>query len=231
MNYKKTNAIILKRINYGEADKIITALTSDYGKLCLLAKGVRKSTSKLAGGIELFSESSIQFIKGRGDIDTLVSARINRNFSKISKNLKATNSGYEIIAVVNEISEHNADSAHYSLLKNKLNLLDEGYDELMVLGIFYAKVLEISGHSLNLSRDISGNDFIETKKYNYNFDAGGFEETFFGNSGSTIKVIKLLFNQPPHVLVRITGMEQDLNSAVSLLKSLVDYYLHIKRKY
>ena len=48
--HKHTVAIILKRINYGEADEYVNFVTPDYGKLRLMAKGVRKSKSKLAGG-------------------------------------------------------------------------------------------------------------------------------------------------------------------------------------
>ncbi|MCA9348456.1 DNA repair protein RecO, partial [Candidatus Saccharibacteria bacterium] len=61
-----TRAIILRRINYGEADRILTMLTSDFGKIRLIAKGVRKQKSRMAGGLELFGVSEINFIKGRG---------------------------------------------------------------------------------------------------------------------------------------------------------------------
>lgn len=230
MVYKKTNAIVLKRINYGEADRIITVLTQDCGKLRLLAKGVRKSTSKLAGGIEIFSESTIQYIKGKGDIDTLVSARINKNFSNISKNLNITNTGYEAISTIDLVTEHNAENSYYNLLHDTLELLDEGLNESLVLGIFYAKLLAISGHSLNLDRDISGNILIEANNYIYNFESGCFEESVYGYSGTCIKVIKILFNQPSSVLKRITGMDGDLASVVNLLKSIADYYLHLKHK-
>lgn len=230
MNYKKTNAIILNRINYSEADRIITVLSNDQGKLRLLAKGVRKSTSKLAGGIELFSESTIQYIKGKGDIDTLVSARINRNFSNISKNLKSTNVGYEVISAIDSITEHNAENSHYKLLKENLELLDGGLDELLVLGKFYANLLEISGHSLNLEKDTSGSNLNEKNNYIYNFESDAFEKSNYGYPGTCIKVIKILFTQSSGVLKRITGMDDELKEAIVLLKSIADYYLQLKRK-
>ena len=54
----KTDAIVLKRVNYREGDRIITFLTPD-GRLSAIAKGARKEKSKLAGGIEMFTLSSI----------------------------------------------------------------------------------------------------------------------------------------------------------------------------
>ena len=75
MNKVISESIVLSRINYGDNDRIVTVITRDQGKIRLIAKGSRKLKSKLAAGIELFSVSEISFIKGKGDIDTLVSSR------------------------------------------------------------------------------------------------------------------------------------------------------------
>ena len=50
----RTKAIVLRRTDYGEADRILQLLTPS-GKRSVIARGVRKEKSKLAGGIELFS--------------------------------------------------------------------------------------------------------------------------------------------------------------------------------
>src|SRR2546430_6710542 len=92
-----TPAIILARIDYGEADRIITMLTPGHGKLRLLAKGVRRVRSKLAGGIELFSVSTITFIQGRSELGTLVSTRLQQYYSHIVQDLDRTMAGYELI--------------------------------------------------------------------------------------------------------------------------------------
>src|SRR3954471_22046155 len=101
----RTPAIILRRTDYGEADRIITFLTPDYGKVKGIAKGVRKSKSKLAGGIELFSVSDISFIKGRREIDTIVSTRLIKHYGNIVKNLDRTNLAYDLIKRLNKATE------------------------------------------------------------------------------------------------------------------------------
>jgi len=53
MKITKTKAIVLRRTNYGEADRIIQFITP-VGKISAIAKGVRREKSRLAGGIELF---------------------------------------------------------------------------------------------------------------------------------------------------------------------------------
>ena len=54
MKVERTRAIVLKRTNYGEADRILQLLTT-YGKRNVIAKSVRREKSRMAGGIELFS--------------------------------------------------------------------------------------------------------------------------------------------------------------------------------
>jgi DNA repair protein RecO (recombination protein O) len=76
MKQQSTKAVILTRTDYGEADRIMTFLTPELGKVRAMAKGVRKPKSKLAGGIELFSVSDITYIVGRSELQTLVSTRL-----------------------------------------------------------------------------------------------------------------------------------------------------------
>src|SRR5438874_12347061 len=61
----KSEAIVIKRINLGEADKILTVFTPSFGKLRVVAKGVRKVSSRLAGHVELFTRSQMLLAKGR----------------------------------------------------------------------------------------------------------------------------------------------------------------------
>ncbi|HXF62177.1 MAG TPA: DNA repair protein RecO [Caldilineaceae bacterium] len=61
----RTHAIVLRRRDYSDADRILTVLTPNYGKLELIAKGVRKTTSRKAGHLELFGHSSLLVAKAR----------------------------------------------------------------------------------------------------------------------------------------------------------------------
>jgi DNA repair protein RecO (recombination protein O) len=61
----KTEAIILKRIDLGEADRILTILSPHFGKLRVVAKGVRRMPSRLAGHVELFTRSQMLLAKAR----------------------------------------------------------------------------------------------------------------------------------------------------------------------
>src|SRR5437773_4085006 len=71
----KSEALIIKRINLGEADKILTIFTPNFGKLRVVAKGVRKVTSRLAGHVELFTRSQMLLAKGR-NLDIVTQSEI-----------------------------------------------------------------------------------------------------------------------------------------------------------
>lgn len=73
--YYKSQGYVLKRFNLGEADRIITFITPDHGKLKAVARGVRRMKSKLAGHLELFSHVELQIAKGKS-LDVITSARL-----------------------------------------------------------------------------------------------------------------------------------------------------------
>ena len=61
----KSEAVVMKRMDLGEADKILTIFTPHFGKLRVVAKGVRRVTSKLAGHVELFTRNQMLLAKAR----------------------------------------------------------------------------------------------------------------------------------------------------------------------
>src|SRR5438105_13293621 len=104
-----TTGIVLARTDYGEADRILTFLTPDHGKVKAIAKGVRKIKSKLAGGIELFSVSDISLVIGRGELNTLTSTRLIKHYGNIVKDLNHSNTGYEFMRLLDKNTEDQAE--------------------------------------------------------------------------------------------------------------------------
>jgi DNA repair protein RecO (recombination protein O) len=67
--------VVLRRVDYGESDRVLTVLTRHHGKVGVLARGVRKAGSRLAAHTDLFSRSTLQLARGRGELDVLTEAR------------------------------------------------------------------------------------------------------------------------------------------------------------
>lgn len=66
--------IVLRRVDYGESDRVLTVLTRAHGKIGVMARGVRKPQSRLASRTDLFVRSRMQLARGRGELDVLTQA-------------------------------------------------------------------------------------------------------------------------------------------------------------
>lgn len=122
----RTQGFIFKKTDRGEADRIFTIYTEDFGKLEILAKAERKIKSKLKGGLELFYLSEIEFIQGKTH-KTLTDAILIENFPILRKDLERLPIAYKISEVLdNLIKGQEADEKIWNLLNeifNKLNNL------------------------------------------------------------------------------------------------------------
>lgn len=226
-----TKGIILARTNYGEADRIITVLTPDHGKLRLMAKGVRKPKSKLAGGIELFSVSDITFIHGKKDIGTLVSSRLDTHFGNIVKDIDRTMLGYELIKQLNKATEDEPENAYFNLLEKTFESLNDEHINSDLINLWFAaQLLKLGGHTPNLQTDTVGNKLSADQTYNFSFDDMAFVQA--NSSGrfnaERIKVLRLLFSQnSPQALQQVQGAEQLLSHIDPLIKTMRNTYIMV----
>lgn len=69
-----TEGVVLRRVDYGEADRILTVLTREHGKIGVIARGVRRAGSRMAAHTDLFARSRMELARGRGELEVLTSA-------------------------------------------------------------------------------------------------------------------------------------------------------------
>ena len=116
----RTEGIILKRQNFGEADRVLTVFTLHHGKIRCLAKGVRKPTSRKSASVELFNRITLFLAKGR-NIDILTQTETLENFPGIRKNLKAVKAAYHCVELVERMTAENQE--HPLVLEELLKML------------------------------------------------------------------------------------------------------------
>ncbi|MEK7602897.1 MAG: DNA repair protein RecO [Patescibacteria group bacterium] len=225
MQRNVTTAIILKRLNFQDADRIITCVTPDFGKITLLARGVRKSKSKLAGGIELFCENQITFIAGKKDIGTLVSARMQTNFSQIVKDVDRTMWAYEAQKIIDNHTEQRTEKAYYVILLDLLSSLNELSIELSVVkSWFLMNFLFLSGHGMNLDTDINKTSLQEDKNYQFSISDSAFFENDSGPYNSRhLKFLRLCTSQTLHVVNKINGAVNLADDVNKLLMQQIQF--------
>lgn len=203
-----TQAIVLSRTDYGEADRIVTLLTPDHGKLSLLAKGVRRVKSKLAGGIELFSISSITFARGRGEVGTLMSSRLEKHYAHIVEDLDRTMLGYELIKELHKITEDEPEPEYFVLLEQTFKALNDATLPTNLIRFwFLAQLLRLGGHTPNLQTDNTGQKLTIGKMFIFDFDQMCFNEAGQGKyTAGHIKFLRLGFAaHSPRILAQVEG--------------------------
>lgn len=230
MNSLQTRGIILSRTDYGEADRIITVLTPGHGKLRLMARGVRKPKSKLAGGIELFSISDLTFIRGKGEIGTLISSRLSKHYGRIVQDIERVQLGYELIRLLNRATEDEPEPEYFELLENTLHALDNPNISLgLIRAWFSAQLLRLAGHSPNLHTDTDDKKLEPDTDYNFDIEAMAFTPQDRGGfTAAHIKTLRLLFSvHTPGDIHKVAGHEDLLKDIVPLIRTMLTSYIRV----
>lgn len=211
MKLIRTRAIVLRRTNYGEADRVLQLLTPD-GKRSVMARGVRREKSKLAGGIELFAISDVVIGEGKGELGVLTSSRLVQFYGNILKDYDRMQFGYTVIKLVAKASEMMDEPDWYDVLSEVLMGLDALKIDLeLVQTWFYLRYASLMGHELSLERDIDGKKLSSDLKYRYDESEQGLREVSNGEINSDhIKLLRLIATKPIRALAQVGGVSETL---------------------
>ena len=146
-------AILLRRLDYGDFDVIITFFTLNRGKLSLIAKSAKKSTKRFAGILELFSVLEVVAGSSRSKgLAVLQEAVLKQPFSAIRSDFRKTAyASYWAELIYNWIEDNFKQVSLYRLLEHVFTELDRGRTSPAVLNIlFQMRLLTLSGHRPNL---------------------------------------------------------------------------------
>lgn len=221
-----TQAIVLQRTDFREADRILTLLTPDHGKIGVIAKGVRRARSKLAGGVELLSVSSVTLLPGRGELATLLSARLEIHYDTIVQDITKTMLAYDVLKRMHRLTEDAAGEEYFLILQRTLSGLNElSLDPQIVEMWFAAQLLLVSGNTPNLQTDVEGNNLDQSKKYEFEFDEMQFRARKRGAlSANHIKLLRLASTvDHPVRLKNVLSDGNYVSEALNLVKNILAY--------
>jgi DNA repair protein RecO (recombination protein O) len=148
----KTEAIVLRQRKLGEADKIVTLYTPNYGKLEAVAKGVRRPKSRLAGHVEVLTYTSAMLAQGR-NLDVVTQAQAIESFAPLRDDLHRLSRALYVAELVDRFSPEGAESYHiFQLLLTTLRRLAAGASADVVLRYFEMQLLNLAGFQPQLHR-------------------------------------------------------------------------------
>jgi len=169
----KTDAIVLKHSNVGEADRLLTLYTPQRGKIRAVAKGTRKPGSKLAGHLEPFTLSRLMIARGQR-FDYVTQAQTLRSFREIRDNLVLMGHACYLAELVDQFAEEQIkNQALYDLLLSALDNLTQARDLGLLLRHFELHLLALAGYQPELYRCLSCKSELEPVVNAFSPAAGG----------------------------------------------------------
>lgn len=171
-NYR-VRGLVLKRFNFGEADRFIWLLTKNRGLLQVKARSIRKIKAKLKAPLELFMLSDIDLAKGRS-LDTVTGASIVEPYNRIRQDLKLTSKAFYFSEYLINFLTENESTGAYQLAIDSMDRLNKNNkkDKFIVLS-FIIKLFEITGFSPELDDCLNCGNKISTGKIGFDYQAGG----------------------------------------------------------
>ncbi len=234
-------ALVLRKYDTGETDRIYLLLTKEDGKVRAVARGVRKPEAKLAGQLETLSLVSVSVMRsrGRGNISGAIAEEF---FPNIRKDETALRAALEAVSAVDRrMEEGEPDAEIFALLVGFLRALElvsalprQGADEdlrfaekvfLLSQGFFW-KLLDRLGYRIEARRCAAGEEaLIAGERYCFSPDAGGIvcarhrerASIALPFSESAVKFLRLLF---ANSLASLPKLSIDRETARSLRRSL-----------
>ena len=158
-----TDAILLRKIEYGDHDLIITFLTRDQGKIAAIAKNAKQSVRRFSGALDLFSANHIQCAypkKNKDGLLILTQTELENGFANIRYDVaKTAYASYWIEILILWLEEGKSQPALYELLYSALKMLDISDIPTEVISLlFQIRFMSLSGFSPNLNQcDHCGN--------------------------------------------------------------------------
>ncbi len=222
-----TDAVIIRKTKLGEADRILTLYTPDYGKIEAVAKGVRKPKSKMAGHLELLTYSQINLARGR-NLDTVIGAQTIDSFINLKNDLMLTSRGLYAAELINQFTvAHSASPSLFQLFLETLGRLTRADSPDLTLRYFELHLLDMAGYRPQLHECVSCRAVLQPVDNAFCPSAGGilcpnckFEHpSAFPVSVDVLKVLRLFQRSTFAVVSRLKikpELGQELRVAMSV---------------
>jgi DNA repair protein RecO (recombination protein O) len=156
-----TDAIVLSRFDYGEADRILTLLTPGLGKIKAIAKGIRRPTSRIGGSLEPLAELRLQLARGR-TFDVVTQVTMLHAWLGLHDRLEVTATAWYCGELLERsMEERHAAEPLYLLLRRAYELLDAGMAPARVARWFEMRLCDEMGVRPEVDRCVECDRLLE----------------------------------------------------------------------
>ena len=169
----RTEAVVLRRRDMGETDRILTLYTPHQGKLNAIAKGVRRPSSRKAGHLELFTHSQLLVARGR-NLDIITQAEVIHAFRELRENLDRVTYAHYVVELLDRFaSEGQENPPAFRLLVEALGRLCEAQDLPLTVRHYELRLLGLEGYQPQFFRCLECGDLVQPVTNYFDPEKGG----------------------------------------------------------
>lgn len=189
----RTQAIILKRRDFGEADRLLTVMTPERGKLTLLAKGARKPTSHKSGHVELFTRVDMLIQRGR-DLDIVSQAEMQMPYLALREDLGRGAYANYTVELLDRFTGAEDDDfpGLFQLLDDTLNRLCHDDDPRLVVRYYEMRLLDMVGFRPELNTCAVSQEPIQAEDQFFSYALGGVVSPAYAQANAGLIPVTLL---------------------------------------
>ena len=154
MSLYSARGVVLRTYKLGEADRIVVIMTQDHGKVRAVAKGIRKTKSKIGARLEVLSHVDVLMYKGK-ELDIVNQVELIESSAPLHADLDRLTQGLSMLEAVDMIADDRQPAPHlYRMLVGALKALAQQASPL-VLAAFYWKLLAAEGVCPQMERCVA----------------------------------------------------------------------------
>jgi DNA repair protein RecO (recombination protein O) len=169
----RCEAIVLRRSDFGEADRLLTLYAREHGKIRAIAKGARKPQSRKTGHVELFMRTNFLLARGR-DLDIVTQAEVLETYDALRADLvKATYAAYAVELLDRFSPEEDRNPALYDLLREALHWFETAQDPRLPARYYELRLLALVGFQPQLFRCVATGREIQEQDQFFSAELGG----------------------------------------------------------
>ncbi|MGM9987891.1 MAG: DNA repair protein RecO [Bacillaceae bacterium] len=142
---QRIEGIVIRSVDYGESNKIITIFSRELGKLSVMARGAKKANSRLSACTQHFTYGYFLIQKGKG-MGTLQQGEIISTFRELREDIFLTAYASYVVELTDRGTEEGKNNPFlFELLYQTLNYMNEGVDMQVLMHIYQVKMLPVLG--------------------------------------------------------------------------------------
>jgi DNA repair protein RecO (recombination protein O) len=226
--------VVLRKVDYGEADRIFTLLTRERGKVPAIAKSVRKAKSRMAGQLDVFAHGRMMLAEGRS-MDVVTQFQRLTETNTLGSDLRRAAVASVVVEVADKImEERHAAPEMFTLVVDALRHLSQA-DTLasMELADFLVRVLAELGYIPEVGRCARCGGALGEAGLSFSALAGGVVCQDCGHhdgagravSARTVKILRVLVAGDRELFFRLRLDEEDNRVVEAVLESQLEHHL------